>query len=112
MQSFQERVDTLEEMLMVLRHCFGSRLLINLKEFTQITEEVSSDMALSVLSLMRERLPCSENYWRYRRNYMLHLENNGQQNVLRSQSMDKSRDDAPPLRTFAQSHLSFVKNLI
>lgn len=33
-QSFQERVDTLEEMLMVLRHCFGSRLLINLKEFT------------------------------------------------------------------------------
>lgn len=73
-QNFQERVDTLEEMLSILQHCFGERKAINLKEFLQITEEVSSDMALSVLSLLRERLPCSENYWRYRRNFELHLE--------------------------------------
>jgi len=26
-------------------------------------------MALSVLSLLRERMPCSENYWRFRRNF-------------------------------------------
>jgi hypothetical protein len=30
-------------------------------------------MVLSVLLLFRERLPCSENYWRYKRNYDLHV---------------------------------------
>jgi hypothetical protein len=30
-------------------------------------------MVLSVLSLFRERLPCSENYWRYKNNYELHM---------------------------------------
>lgn len=73
-QNFQHRVDTLEEMLLVLKHCFGDRTSINLQEFIEITENVSSDMTLSVLSLMRERLPCSENYWRYRRNYDLHVD--------------------------------------
>jgi hypothetical protein len=29
---------------------------------------------LSVLNLFRERLPCSENFWRYKRNYELHIE--------------------------------------
>ena len=31
-------------------------------------------MVLAVLSLFRERLPCSENYWRYKRNYELHMQ--------------------------------------
>ena len=31
-------------------------------------------MVLSVLSLLRERLPCSENYWRYRRNFELTMD--------------------------------------
>lgn len=30
-------------------------------------------MVLSVLSLLRERLPCSENYWRYRRNFEIQM---------------------------------------
>jgi hypothetical protein len=45
-----------------------------LEDFQKITEEVSSDMALSVLSLLRERLPCSENYWRYRKNFEMQAE--------------------------------------
>jgi hypothetical protein len=30
-------------------------------------------MLLSVLNLFREKLPCSENFWRYKRNYELHM---------------------------------------
>ncbi len=30
-------------------------------------------MVLAVLSLLRERLPCSENYWRYKRHYEMHM---------------------------------------
>lgn len=72
-QNFQHRVDCLEEMFLVIRHCFKERTSINFEEFVEITENVSSDMALSVISLLRDCLPCSENYWRYRRNYELHL---------------------------------------
>lgn len=68
-QNFQERVDSLEEMLLVLQKCFGKRQHINLDEFKQITERESSDMALAIMALIRERLPCAENYYRYRRNF-------------------------------------------
>lgn len=61
-------------MLTILRHCFDGRPTIDIKDFMKITEDVSSDMALAVMSLIRERLPCSENYWRYRRNFELHLD--------------------------------------
>jgi hypothetical protein len=44
-----------------------------MEEFQVITETKTSDMVLSVLLLFRERLPCSENYWRYKRNYQMHM---------------------------------------
>jgi hypothetical protein len=31
-------------------------------------------MFLAMISLFRERLPCSENYWRYKRNYEIHMQ--------------------------------------
>jgi len=60
-------------MTTILDLCFGDRQKINVDEFGSISEEKTSDMVLSVLSLLRERLPCSENYWRYKRNYELHM---------------------------------------
>lgn len=71
--TFQERVNSLEEMTQVLNLCFGTNTKINFDEFSLITEQKTSDMVLSVLSLLRERLPCSENYWRYKRNYEMHM---------------------------------------
>ena len=60
-------------MLQILDLCFEDKERINLEEFKEITESKTSDMVLAVLSLFRERLPCSENYWRYKRNYELHM---------------------------------------
>ena len=71
--TFQERVNSLEEMTQVLDLCFGEQQKINFEEFSSISEEKTSDMVLAVLSLLRERLPCSENYWRYKRNYEMHM---------------------------------------
>ena len=73
LSSFGERVNTLQEIMEILDACFGTKQRIDLTEFKRITEEVTSDMVLSLLSLFRERLPCSENYWRYKRNYELHM---------------------------------------
>jgi len=62
-------------MYKILDMCFGAKEKINLQEFQKINEEISSDMLLSVLNLFREKLPCSENFWRYKRNYELHMKN-------------------------------------
>lgn len=70
---FEERVESLEELYSVLDVCFADNSKINTEEFQHITENKTSDMVLSVLLLFRERLPCSENYWRYKRNYELHM---------------------------------------
>ncbi len=75
-QDFKDRIESMQEMYKILDLCFGTKDKINFKEFTQINEEVASDMLLSVLNLFREKLPCSENFWRYKRNYELHIQNN------------------------------------
>ena len=71
--TFEERVESLDEMTQILDLCFEDKERINIEEFKEITESKTSDMVLAVLSLFRERLPCSENYWRYKRNYELHM---------------------------------------
>lgn len=70
---FNERVETLQEMYRILDICFGDKVKINFKEFSKINEEIASDTLLSVLNLFRQKLPCSENFWRYKRNYELHM---------------------------------------
>lgn len=73
-QNFEDRVQALQEMYAILDNCFLQKEKITLEDFQKITEEISSDMFLSMLSLFRERLPCSENYWRYKRNYEIHMD--------------------------------------
>lgn len=53
----------------VLDICFGTKDKIDLEDFRRITQETASDMVLAILRIFRERLPCSENYWRYKCNY-------------------------------------------
>ena len=71
---FKERLEILQEMYKTLDMCFGDKVKINFKEFLNINEEIASDMLLSVLNIFREKLPCSENFWRYKRNYELHMQ--------------------------------------
>jgi len=45
--------------------CFGKKDKLNLEEFQKISENKSSDMLLVVLNLLREKLPCSENFYNF-----------------------------------------------
>ena len=110
-------------MYKILDHCFGSMDRIDLLQFKQITEEKSSDMVLAVLSLFRERLPCSENYWRYKRNYELHMQilcNDIKQRSISPQHLpdqlvkyieEESKSDDGQKKVIAQAHMSFCKPL-
>lgn len=62
----------MNEMHRILDICFEGKQRVDPKGFRQINEDISSDTVLAVLGLFRERLPCSENFWRYKRNYDLH----------------------------------------
>lgn len=107
-QNFQERVNTLEEMFAVLDHCFGDKEKLAMADFQHITEHITSDMVLSVLSLFRERLPCSENYWRYKRNFELHKKLVDEQGNPQPGPEEENKEQP---RQIAQSHLSFVRGL-
>lgn len=91
-------------MYTILDICFGESKFIDRKEFKRITREVTSDMVLSVLSLIRERFPCSENFWRYKRNYEIHLQQNCEDGEV-------AGDETEQPQIMAQSHMSFLRNL-
>jgi hypothetical protein len=76
LENFEQRVETMEEMSKILSHCFQGNPRLNFAQFKKMNEEISSDTVLSVMSLFRERLPCSENFWRYKRNYDIHMKAN------------------------------------
>jgi hypothetical protein len=69
---FDQRVALMEELYKTIDLCFGHKKRLTEDEFKRINEEVASDTLLSVLNIFREKLPCSENFWRYKRNYDLH----------------------------------------
>ena len=106
--------------------CFGDKTKVNLEEFSSISEKQTSDMVLAVLSLLRERLPCSENYWRYKRNYEMHMRlmsgdsqsspNNGSMAASQSENNvamaeESKSDGSGAVKKLAKAHMSFVMPL-
>jgi len=62
----------MKELYKTIDLCFGHKKKLNEEEFKKVNEEIASDTLLSVLNIFRDKLPCSENFWRYKRNYDLH----------------------------------------
>lgn len=104
----------------ILDLCFENKERINVDEFSRISEERTSDMVLSVLNLLRERLPCSENYWRYKRNYEMHMkilagEQRGQDSsnpsVASASVIDEESKSDGAVKKLAKAHMSLVSSL-
>lgn len=64
-----DRVQTQEEISLLITNVFGDKKRINYEDYVQINQELSSEMFLSILTLMQSSLPCSVNYFRYKSNY-------------------------------------------
>ena len=62
----------------MLNEVFGQKKRINLEEFKRINQEVSSEMFLSVLILLQNSLPCTENFYRYQKNFERYIGADGQ----------------------------------
>ena len=54
---------------MLIANVFGDKAKINFEDYVKINQEISSEMFLSILSLLQTNLPCSVNFYRYKNNY-------------------------------------------
>jgi len=53
----------------LINEVFGTKKRINLEEFKRINTEITSEMFLSILILLQNSLPCTENFYRYQKNF-------------------------------------------
>lgn len=80
-------------------------------------------MVLAVLSLLRARLPCSENYWRYKRNYEMHMKilagDQNNQDASQGSSLaggavmdeESKSEGSVTIKKLAKTHMSHVQSL-
>ena len=64
-QVFLDRIKTQEQIEDFLAEVFGAKKRISLEEFKRINVEESSEMFLSIMILLQNQLPCTENFFRY-----------------------------------------------
>lgn len=67
---------------------FGQKRRINLEEFKRINTEMTSEMFLSILILLQNSLPCTENFYRYQKNFEKYISTEG---TTAEDSSDPSR---------------------
>lgn len=77
MQVFLDRVQTQEEISMLIQTVFGDKKRINYEDYVKINQEMTSEMFLSILTLLQNNLPCSVNYYRYKNNYEKYVGDEG-----------------------------------
>lgn len=74
---FLDRIQTQEEIQLLLTQVFGDKKRINYEDYVKINQEISSEMFLSILILFQTNLPCSVNYYRYKNNYEKYVDVSG-----------------------------------
>ena len=68
-QVFLDRLQNQTEIQNLIDEVFGTKKRIDLEEYKRINTEVTSEMFLSVLILLQNSLPCTENFYRYQKNF-------------------------------------------
>lgn len=100
-----DRVQTQEEISLLIANVFGDKKRINYEDYVQINQELSSEMFLSILTLLQSSLPCSVNFYRYKNNYEKYVGDEG-----------KTEENRENIKTIASprlmSKLSPVANLV
>jgi len=70
-------VQTQEEISLLIVNVFGDKKRINYEDYVKINQEMSSEMFLSILTLLQSSLPCSVNFYRYKNNYEKYVGDEG-----------------------------------
>lgn len=100
-----DRVQTQEEISLLIANVFGDKKRINSEDYVLINQELSSEMFLSILTLLQSSLPCSVNFDRYKNNYEKYVGDEGKQ----EENKENIKTIASPR---LMSKLSPVANLV
>jgi hypothetical protein len=111
-QVFLDRVQTQEEISLLISNVFGDKKRINYEDYVKINQEMSSEMFLSILTLLQTNMPCSVNYYRYKNNYEKYVGEDGKEPTK------EGEDDGSVVKSIASPRLmsklspisQFVKN--
>ena len=104
--AFMDRIETQTEIQMLIQSCFGSKQRINYDDYVKLNQDVSSEMFLSILTLLQTNIPCSVNFYRYKNNYEKYLDdgNGNNQNVTVKQlSSPRFMKRLSPLQQLAKT---------
>jgi len=67
----------------LISNVFGDKKRINYDEYVKLNQDVSSEMFLSLLTLLQTNIPCSVNFYRYKTNYEKYLDDsNGKKETV------------------------------
>ena len=107
-----DRVQTQEEISLLIQNVFGDKKRISYEDYVKINQEMSSEMFLSILTLLQTNLPCSVNYYRYKNNYEKYVgEDTTADASNKSQTEEVVKSIASPrLMSKLSPVASFVKN--
>jgi Ca2+-binding EF-hand superfamily protein len=70
-ENFETRIKVQEEISDLLELAFNGKDKLDLESFQKVNEDVTSDMLVTVLSLLKSKLPCSETFYNFQREYEL-----------------------------------------
>jgi len=73
-KDYTERVEEQDKIMCFLEQVFEHSEQINFAEYDRINREVSSEMFYSVMFTLHERLPCTQNFFKLKRDYRRNLD--------------------------------------
>lgn len=93
---YNTRITIQEEISQLLDLVFKDKDKINLEEFQSFNEEKASDMLVTVLTLLRDKLPCSETFYKYQREF---------EKTAKKKSPEEGKRDLKKTKTIASPRI-------
>lgn len=94
---FETRIRVQEEISDLLDIAFKDKDKLDLETFQKVNEDITSDMLVTVLGLLKDRLPCSETFYNFQREYeQKHGINSDTSTEDSSKSLKKQKTIASP----------------
>ena len=83
---YKERMDQQGEIKNFMDQVFGTKKELNFEDFLNINKNISSEMFYSLMAILHEKLPCSQNVFRLKKMYRMRI----QTQIGKSQSPARS----------------------
>jgi hypothetical protein len=86
----------------LIQNVFGDKKRINYEDYVKINQEMTSEMFLSIMTLLQSHLPCSVNYYRYKNNYEKYV---GEENKNKTDENKPEEEENITVKSIASPRL-------